>query len=121
MELPHMGTHCSDSFCKQLDYLPMKCDACNELFCKDHLPWLTAVCRILGLLAGPTSRQRRRIGCWPRPCRRVRDLLGNKDKDKLRVLEIKTVICSDLDNLIGFILVRTVLIICTEFYLPREI
>merc|ERR1712013_622500 len=37
-----------------------------------QLPWLTAVCRILGLLAGPTSRQRRRTGCWPRPCRSER-------------------------------------------------
>lgn len=39
MELPHMGQHCSDSFCKQLDYLPMKCDACSKLFCKDHLQY----------------------------------------------------------------------------------
>jgi len=39
MELPHMGQHCSDSFCKQLDYLPMKCDACSQLFCKDHLQY----------------------------------------------------------------------------------
>lgn len=46
MELPHMGTHCSDSFCKQLDYLPMKCDACNELFCKDHLPYDDTVARV---------------------------------------------------------------------------
>lgn len=37
MELPHMGQHCSEQACKQLDYLPMKCDACNQLFCKDHL------------------------------------------------------------------------------------
>jgi len=32
-----MGSHCEESSCKQLDYLPMKCDACSRLFCKDHL------------------------------------------------------------------------------------
>jgi len=42
-----MGTHCSDSFCKQLDYLPMKCDACNELFCKDHLQYDDHSCKSL--------------------------------------------------------------------------
>jgi len=42
-----MGTHCSDSFCKQLDYLPMKCDACKELFCKDHLPYDDHSCKSL--------------------------------------------------------------------------
>jgi hypothetical protein len=30
MELPHMGQHCSEQNCKQLDYLPMKCDACSQ-------------------------------------------------------------------------------------------
>ena len=77
-----------------------------------QLPWLTTACRVLGLLAGLTSHQRRRrTGCWPRPCRRVRDLPGSKDRDKLQGLEIKTVICSEPDDLIGFILVRTVWII----------
>lgn len=42
-----MGQHCSDSFCKQLDYLPMKCDACSELFCKDHLPYDDHSCKSL--------------------------------------------------------------------------
>ena len=37
MELPHMGQHCSEQTCKQLDYLPMKCDACEQLFCSNHL------------------------------------------------------------------------------------
>ncbi|XP_060078826.1 AN1-type zinc finger protein 2A-like isoform X2 [Ylistrum balloti] len=37
MELPHLGTHCSNKSCKQLDFLPMKCDACAEIFCGDHI------------------------------------------------------------------------------------
>jgi len=32
-----MGSHCQEQTCKQLDYLPMKCDACSKLYCKDHL------------------------------------------------------------------------------------
>lgn len=37
MELPHLGEHCTEKSCHQLDFLPMKCDACELLFCKDHL------------------------------------------------------------------------------------
>lgn len=40
-----MGQHCSDQSCKQLDYLPMKCDACSQLFCKDHLMYDDHSCR----------------------------------------------------------------------------
>jgi len=32
-----MGEHCTEPSCKLLDYLPMKCDACEKIFCKDHL------------------------------------------------------------------------------------
>jgi len=32
-----MGQHCSEQTCKQLDFLPMKCDACSEVYCTDHL------------------------------------------------------------------------------------
>lgn len=37
MELPHLGEQCSEVSCKQLDFLPMKCNACSCIFCKDHL------------------------------------------------------------------------------------
>nr|CAG4648123.1 EOG090X0APF [Moina brachiata]SVE93172.1 EOG090X0APF [Moina brachiata] len=37
MEFPHLGKHCSEKTCNQLDFLPMKCDACEEIFCKDHI------------------------------------------------------------------------------------
>uniref|UniRef100_A0A8C9N6C9 Zinc finger AN1-type containing 2A n=1 Tax=Serinus canaria TaxID=9135 RepID=A0A8C9N6C9_SERCA len=30
MELPWLGEHCSERSCKQLDFLPLKCDACGE-------------------------------------------------------------------------------------------
>ncbi|XP_013403511.1 AN1-type zinc finger protein 2A isoform X1 [Lingula anatina] len=39
MELPHLGQQCSESFCKQLDFLPLKCDACQKIFCKDHFQY----------------------------------------------------------------------------------
>uniref|UniRef100_A0A2K6GDZ6 AN1-type domain-containing protein n=1 Tax=Propithecus coquereli TaxID=379532 RepID=A0A2K6GDZ6_PROCO len=37
MEFPDLGKHCSEKTCKQLDFLPLKCDACKQDFCKDHL------------------------------------------------------------------------------------
>merc|ERR1739842_37202 len=86
-----------------------------------QLPWLTAVCRILGLLAGLTSHQRRkRTGCWLRPCKRVRGLLDSKGRDKLRGLEIKTVICSEPYDLTGLFLLELFLSF-PSFYLLREI
>ncbi|XP_072273853.1 AN1-type zinc finger protein 2A [Pyxicephalus adspersus] len=39
MEFPDLGTHCSEVTCKQLDFLPLKCDACEDLFCKDHITY----------------------------------------------------------------------------------
>ncbi|XP_071950492.1 AN1-type zinc finger protein 2A-like [Antedon mediterranea] len=44
MEFPELGKHCSDQSCKQLDFLPMKCDACNEVFCKDHINYSNHSC-----------------------------------------------------------------------------
>ncbi|XP_034640564.1 AN1-type zinc finger protein 2A isoform X1 [Trachemys scripta elegans] len=39
MEFPDLGKHCSEKTCKQLDFLPLKCDACKEVFCKDHITY----------------------------------------------------------------------------------
>lgn len=39
MEFPSLGEHCSEVTCKQLDFLPMKCDACSRIFCRDHFPY----------------------------------------------------------------------------------
>ncbi|KAL7300228.1 hypothetical protein TKK_0006867 [Trichogramma kaykai] len=36
MELPEVGSQCSFTECKQLDYLPLKCEKCLKIFCKDH-------------------------------------------------------------------------------------
>ena len=36
MELPHIGLRCIIPECKQLDFLPIKCDACNGIFCAEH-------------------------------------------------------------------------------------
>lgn len=44
MELPSIGEHCSENTCHQLDYLPMRCDACSLLFCKDHLHYDEHAC-----------------------------------------------------------------------------
>ncbi|XP_031573546.1 AN1-type zinc finger protein 2A-like [Actinia tenebrosa] len=44
MEFPHLGQHCTLKTCKQLDFLPMQCDACSETFCKDHVRYADHSC-----------------------------------------------------------------------------
>ncbi|KAK7019793.1 zinc finger, AN1-type domain [Halocaridina rubra] len=36
MELPHLGQHCSEPTCRQLDFLPFTCNLCKKVFCVDH-------------------------------------------------------------------------------------
>ncbi|XP_073253782.1 AN1-type zinc finger protein 2B-like isoform X3 [Porites lutea] len=44
MEFPHLGTNCALTTCKQLDFLPLKCDACSKLFCKEHIKYTEHSC-----------------------------------------------------------------------------
>ncbi|KAJ8389645.1 hypothetical protein AAFF_G00115210 [Aldrovandia affinis] len=44
MEFPDLGEHCSEKSCKRLDFLPMKCDACEEIFCNDHITYANHKC-----------------------------------------------------------------------------
>ncbi|XP_078414692.1 AN1-type zinc finger protein 2A isoform X2 [Cetorhinus maximus] len=44
MEFPDLGKHCSENSCKRLDFLPMKCDACSQIFCKDHISYAQHKC-----------------------------------------------------------------------------
>lgn len=39
MEFPSLGEHCANPSCKKLDFLPMKCDACNEIYCISHFKY----------------------------------------------------------------------------------
>ncbi|XP_065051105.1 AN1-type zinc finger protein 2B-like [Rhopilema esculentum] len=36
IDLMAVGRHCSRKDCNRLDYLPIKCDHCNLLFCAQH-------------------------------------------------------------------------------------
>ncbi|XP_065158478.1 AN1-type zinc finger protein 2A-like [Atheta coriaria] len=36
MELPHIGKQCTAKFCNKLDFLPITCDACKNIFCDEH-------------------------------------------------------------------------------------
>nr|CAG4652047.1 EOG090X0APF [Triops cancriformis] len=47
MELPHLGKHCSETSCNQLDFLPIQCDACNKVFCMDHTTYDSHNCTSL--------------------------------------------------------------------------
>uniref|UniRef100_A0A2K5CXX2 Zinc finger AN1-type containing 2A n=1 Tax=Aotus nancymaae TaxID=37293 RepID=A0A2K5CXX2_AOTNA len=44
MEFPDLGKHCSEKTCKQLDFLPVKCDMCKQDFCKDHFTYAAHKC-----------------------------------------------------------------------------
>ncbi|ORX52013.1 hypothetical protein DM01DRAFT_1337001 [Hesseltinella vesiculosa] len=36
MELPQLGKHCTLSSCQSLDFLPVACPFCREVYCGDH-------------------------------------------------------------------------------------
>uniref|UniRef100_A0A6U9ILE4 AN1-type domain-containing protein n=1 Tax=Zooxanthella nutricula TaxID=1333877 RepID=A0A6U9ILE4_9DINO len=38
------GVHCSDPYCRQQDFLPFTCNACNKVFCKDHFKYSAHSC-----------------------------------------------------------------------------
>lgn len=44
MEFPGLGEHCADHQCQRLDFLPMKCDACEKIFCITHYKYDSHSC-----------------------------------------------------------------------------
>ncbi|CAJ0929585.1 unnamed protein product, partial [Mesorhabditis belari] len=38
-EFPSLGQHCGVDLCNQLDFLPVKCDACHGTFCITHFTY----------------------------------------------------------------------------------
>ncbi|XP_012285474.1 AN1-type zinc finger protein 2A [Orussus abietinus] len=44
MEFPDLGAHCSESTCNRLDFLSLKCDACEGIFCTDHISYINHSC-----------------------------------------------------------------------------
>lgn len=46
MELPDVGKHCFLKNCRQLDYVPIKCDLCNHFFCSIHGLYEQHKCKI---------------------------------------------------------------------------
>ncbi|XP_050355711.1 AN1-type zinc finger protein 2A-like [Nymphalis io] len=44
MEFPHIGKNCSYKSCNKLDFLPMKCDACKDVYCSDHFTYIKHEC-----------------------------------------------------------------------------
>ncbi|KAJ0754482.1 putative transcription regulator A20-like family [Helianthus annuus] len=41
---PDLGKHCQLSDCKQLDFLPFKCDGCHKVFCVEHRSYKSHDC-----------------------------------------------------------------------------
>lgn len=48
MELPHLGQHCALSECNRLDFLPVKCDCCKQVYCLHHYQYDKHQCKDAG-------------------------------------------------------------------------
>eukprot|EP00051_Salpingoeca_urceolata_P008533 m.106827 g.106827 ORF g.106827 m.106827 type:complete len:271 (-) comp15804_c0_seq1:136-948(-) len=55
MELPHLGAQCSMPSCKQLDFLPVKCSACQKSFCAKHGSRTSHGCSASSTVRAPTD------------------------------------------------------------------
>ena len=44
MDLLKTGEHCSEQTCNRFDFLPLKCDACESIFCTNHISYLGHSC-----------------------------------------------------------------------------
>lgn len=45
-ELPHLGTRCAHAECRQLDFLPFTCDACEKVYCLEHRTYRAHKCPV---------------------------------------------------------------------------
>ncbi|KAL3833208.1 hypothetical protein ACJIZ3_007944 [Penstemon smallii] len=41
---PELGLHCQDPYCRQLDFLPFTCNACQKVYCLDHRSYKSHDC-----------------------------------------------------------------------------
>lgn len=44
MEFPDLGKNCNLKGCNQLDFLPIKCDACSNTYCSSHYQYCNHTC-----------------------------------------------------------------------------
>ncbi|OCT63372.1 AN1-type zinc finger protein 2A [Xenopus laevis] len=117
MEFPDLGKHCSETTCKQLDFLPLKCDACEQIFCKDHITYTQHKCSsaykkdvqvpVCPLCNTPIPVTRGQtpdivvgehidLDCKSDPARQKRKIFTNKcAKPACRQKELMKVICED--------------------------
>eukprot|EP00928_Gymnodinium_smaydae_P067862 TRINITY_DN5085_c0_g1_i1.p2 TRINITY_DN5085_c0_g1~~TRINITY_DN5085_c0_g1_i1.p2 ORF type:complete len:206 (-),score=20.44 TRINITY_DN5085_c0_g1_i1:396-932(-) len=42
--LAEQGKQCSDPYCRQCDFLPLTCDGCKRVFCRDHFAYKAHDC-----------------------------------------------------------------------------
>lgn len=44
MEFPDLGDHCAERTCRKLDFLPLKCDGCDDFYCSEHFSYKAHGC-----------------------------------------------------------------------------
>ncbi len=45
MDYASIGRHCEIKECKQLDFLPIRCNLCESFFCAEHRNWEAHNCK----------------------------------------------------------------------------
>ncbi|XP_065058953.1 AN1-type zinc finger protein 2A-like [Rhopilema esculentum] len=95
MEFPELGKHCSLENCKQLDFLPVDCDLCKKVFCKDHVGYEQHACtekyqKDRRVPVCPLCNQPVSIKPGEIPDRRVNDHIESDCKSDLALAKRKT-------------------------------
>lgn len=69
MEFPEVGKRCAVEDCEQLDFLPIPCDHCQLLFCKEHYHTASHKCRNLVKNVVTTTSSGRYYVCSEESCK----------------------------------------------------
>ncbi|GLU02015.1 hypothetical protein SLE2022_192880 [Rubroshorea leprosula] len=77
---PDLGSHCQHSDCRQLDFLPFKCDGCRKVFCLEHRSYKSHKCP-----KSDDNKSRRVIVC--EICSVSIEVTGREEEDEKKILE----------------------------------
>lgn len=47
VDVDHIGEHCTFGQCNRLDFLPVRCEKCKRVFCKEHYSLIAHKCAYL--------------------------------------------------------------------------
>eukprot|EP01018_Ginkgo_biloba_P022681 Gb_30953 [translate_table: standard] len=78
---PDLGKHCMEESCRTLDFLPLKCNGCNKVFCAEHRSEKDHDCPNVDMndrqkhsqsgQCDPDNRLKKRPKCCVRRCKEI--------------------------------------------------